>query len=98
MPEAGFVVVETQAVPLDVVLAGRTSAFEVSEVRPQITGIIRQRLFDEGWLLAPGSLFHATPRPSTLMRINFASTQDERFWLAVARERARTISSQRARG
>jgi DNA-binding transcriptional MocR family regulator len=31
------------------------------------------RLHVQGWLLAPGSLFHATPRPSTLMRINFAT-------------------------
>jgi DNA-binding transcriptional MocR family regulator len=38
------------------------------------------RLLDEGWLTAPGSLFHATPRPTTLMRINFASAQDSRFW------------------
>ncbi len=38
------------------------------------------RLLDEGWLTAPGSLFHATPRPTTLMRINFASAQDPRFW------------------
>jgi DNA-binding transcriptional MocR family regulator len=34
----------------------------------------------EGWLLAPGSLFHAGRRPGTLMRINFATTQDARFW------------------
>jgi DNA-binding transcriptional MocR family regulator len=38
------------------------------------------RLLDEGWLTAPGSLFHATPRPTTLMRINFASARDPRFW------------------
>ena len=37
-------------------------------------------LLDEGWLTAPGSLFHATPRPTTLMRINFATAQDARFW------------------
>ena len=49
---------------------------------------LAQRLFDEGWLLAPGTLFHATPRPTTLMRINFASTQDEAFWQAVVRVRA----------
>lgn len=46
---------------------------------------LAQRLYDEGWLIAPGALFHATPRPSTLMRINFASTQDPRFWQAVQR-------------
>ena len=41
------------------------------------------------WLLAPGSLFHATPRPTSLMRINFATSQDARFWKALAAERKR---------
>ena len=41
---------------------------------------LAQRLLDAGWLLAPGSLFHAGRRPSTLMRINFACSQDPRFW------------------
>ena len=44
-------------------------------------------MLDDGWLLAPGSLFHATPRPTTLMRINFATTQDARFWKALERAR-----------
>jgi DNA-binding transcriptional MocR family regulator len=44
-------------------------------------------LLDEGWLLAPGSLFHATRRPTTLMRVNFASAQDARFWQALRRVR-----------
>jgi DNA-binding transcriptional MocR family regulator len=44
-------------------------------------------MLDGGWLLAPGSLFHATPRPTTLMRINFATTQDARFWQALERAR-----------
>ena len=43
----------------------------------------RQPLLDDGWLIAPGSLFHATHRPTTLMRINFATTQDARFWQAL---------------
>jgi len=38
------------------------------------------RMLDQGWLLAPGTLFHAQRRPSTLMRINFATGQDKRFW------------------
>jgi len=41
---------------------------------------LAQRLLDEGWLTAPGSLFHAKPRPTSLMRINFATAQDARFW------------------
>jgi DNA-binding transcriptional MocR family regulator len=44
------------------------------------TDRLAQVLLDEGWLIAPGSLFHATPRPTTLMRMNFAAGQDARFW------------------
>jgi DNA-binding transcriptional MocR family regulator len=46
-------------------------------------------LLDRGWLLAPGHLFHATRRPSTLMRINFATSQDARFWQALDQVRSR---------
>jgi DNA-binding transcriptional MocR family regulator len=42
---------------------------------------------EAGWLLAPGSLFHATPRPTSLMRINFATTQEARFWKALSAAR-----------
>jgi DNA-binding transcriptional MocR family regulator len=45
-------------------------------------------MLDEGWLLAPGALFHANRRPTTLMRINFATAQDVVFWRALARARA----------
>ena len=41
---------------------------------------LAQRLLDDGWLTAPGALFHATRRPSSLMRINFATSQEARFW------------------
>ena len=52
------------------------------------TDRLAQSLLDEGWLTAPGSLFHATPRPTTLMRINFASAQDARFWRRLRSARA----------
>ena len=41
------------------------------------------QLHGQGWLLAPGSLFHAIPRPSSLMRINFATAQEARLWRAL---------------
>ncbi|SFE14916.1 PLP-dependent aminotransferase family protein [Paracidovorax konjaci] len=44
------------------------------------TDMLAQRMLDEGYLIAPGALFHATRRPCTLMRINFATTQDPGFW------------------
>ena len=53
------------------------------------TEALAQLLLDEGWLTAPGALFHATRRPTTLMRINFATTQDAAFWRALQRHRTR---------
>jgi DNA-binding transcriptional MocR family regulator len=47
------------------------------------TEALAQVLLDQGWLIAPGTLFHARPRRSTLMRINFATTQEPRFWQRV---------------
>jgi DNA-binding transcriptional MocR family regulator len=44
------------------------------------TDALAQRMLDEGYLLAPGALFHAQRKPSTLMRVNFATTQDAAFW------------------
>ncbi len=44
------------------------------------TDALSQRMLDAGYLLAPGALFHAERQPSTLMRINFATTQDAQFW------------------
>ena len=51
---------------------------------------LAQRLLDEGWLTAPGSLFHATPRPTSLMRVNFATSQDARFWQRLRQLRTST--------
>lgn len=45
-------------------------------------------MLEDGWLLAPGALFHAEHRPTTLMRINFATTQDAQFWRALVQARS----------
>lgn len=49
------------------------------------TDALAQRLLDDGHLIAPGALFHAARAPSTLMRINFATTQDAGFWRTYSR-------------
>ena len=49
------------------------------------TDLLAQRMLDEGYLLAPGALFHASRQPCTLMRINFTTTQDAAFWRVFAR-------------
>lgn len=61
-PEVGFVVVQPAAVPIVTQLGGRTVAFESSEVRPQVTGLLRKRLFTEGGFVRVGEpLFEIDP-------------------------------------
>lgn len=50
----GFITVAAKDIPITSSLPGRTVAFETSEVRPQITGLIRQRLFTEGSFVRAG--------------------------------------------
>ena len=50
------------------------------------TEALAQRMLDHGYLLAPGALFYADRKPSTLMRINFATTQNAEFWQVFAKE------------
>ncbi len=57
-PEAGFVELHTESVPLRIELPGRTTAFETSEVRPQVSGIVKERLFTEGALVKAGDLLY----------------------------------------
>lgn len=60
------------------------------------TDALAARMAASGWLLAPGSLFHTRPpadrqqppqRPGTLMRLNFATAHEARFWQAYGRAR-----------
>ncbi|HEY4214615.1 MAG TPA: efflux RND transporter periplasmic adaptor subunit [Steroidobacteraceae bacterium] len=57
-PEAGYVVLKREAVPLRLELPGRTAAFETSEVRPQVSGIVQQRLFTEGTVVHAGDILY----------------------------------------
>lgn len=53
------------------------------------TEALSMPLLDAGYLIAPGALFHAARAPSTLMRINFATTQEVNFWRVFERLRDR---------
>ena len=50
----GIVVVRTEPVTLTAELSGRTSAYLISEVRPQVGGVIQARLFQEGSYVRAG--------------------------------------------
>lgn len=57
-PEAGFVVLANERVPLETLLPGRTAAFETSDVRPQVSGVIEARLFTEGSVVRRGQTLY----------------------------------------
>jgi membrane fusion protein (multidrug efflux system) len=52
--QVGFVTVSATSVPVVSELGGRTVAFETSEVRPQVTGLVQRRLFTEGSFVRQG--------------------------------------------
>lgn len=47
-PEVGVVTLQAQPYALTSEVPGRTSAYRIAEVRPQVNGIIQKRLFTEG--------------------------------------------------
>ncbi len=57
-PEVGVVTVKPQRVALTTELPGRTVAHLIAEVRPQVNGIIRKRLFTEGADVKAGQLLY----------------------------------------
>jgi len=48
VPEVVVAVMQPERVPITTELPGRTSAYLIAEVRPQVSGIIQKRLFNEG--------------------------------------------------
>ena len=63
-PEVATVTVSTQQVVLTTELPGRTSAYRIAEIRPQVSGIIQKRLFTEGADVKAGEvLYQIDPAP-----------------------------------
>jgi membrane fusion protein (multidrug efflux system) len=71
--DVGVVVVSSGPVSMTAELSGRTSAYLDSEVRPQVGGIIKSRLFIEGGYVKQGqSLYQIDPAP---FQAQYASAQ-----------------------
>jgi membrane fusion protein, multidrug efflux system len=47
-PEVGVITLQARDIAITDQLPGRTTAYRVAEVRPQVTGIVQRRLFTEG--------------------------------------------------
>jgi membrane fusion protein (multidrug efflux system) len=82
----GVIVVTEQPVTLTAELPGRTSPYETSDVRPQVDGIIRARLFTEGDFVQAGQpLYRIDPVAYEARVANARAT--------LARARAATIAA-----
>jgi len=89
-PEVGVMTVQPQRVAVTTELAGRTSAYLAAEVRPQVGGIIQERLFTEGGDVKEGDV---------LYRIDAASYQAafDSAKAALAKAKAALANTQAAR-
>lgn len=56
--QVGYIVVQASDVPVTAELAGRVTAFQMSEVRPQVAGIVQKRLFREGSIVRAGQTLY----------------------------------------
>lgn len=54
----GYVVVQPGSAPLEQQLAARVNAYQISDVRPQVSGVIRRRYFREGSLVRQGQTLY----------------------------------------
>jgi membrane fusion protein (multidrug efflux system) len=64
IPEVAIVAIQPQQVELSSELPGRTAAYRVAEIRPQVNGLIQTRLFTEGSQVEAGEvLYEVDPAP-----------------------------------
>jgi len=63
-PEVAVITVKPERVIITTKLSGRTSAFMIAEIRPQVNGLIQKRLFTEGSEVKAGQvLYQIDPAP-----------------------------------
>ena len=97
-PQVGVVTVDAQHFVLTTELPGRTKAYRVAEVRPQVNGIVQKRLFDEGSEVKAGqqlyqidaAVYEAALQSAEATRLS-AGTLAERYEILV---KDRAVSQQ----
>jgi membrane fusion protein (multidrug efflux system) len=87
-PEVSVVEVKPQRVAITTELPGRTSAYLVAEVRPQVSGIIQQRLFKEGSDVKAGDVLYQIDPATYQAASESAKAQLARAEANISRTRA----------
>jgi len=86
----GYVVVQQGSAPIQQELPGRVAAFQVSDVRPQVSGVILRRTFQEGSVVRQGqTLYQIDPSVYSAQQAQAsANLQSARASAVAARTRA----------
>jgi len=74
-PEVGVVTLAPEALQVSTELPGRTSAFLSAEIRPQIGGIVQNRLFTEGAQVRAGQVLYQIDAASYEAALHSAQAQ-----------------------
>jgi membrane fusion protein, multidrug efflux system len=85
--EVGVFTVASQPLPMTTELPGRTSAYQIAEVRPQVGGVIQKRLFVEGANVQAGTSLYQIDPASYEAAVNSAKA-------TLAKARANLLTTQ----
>ncbi len=91
-PSVGYITIQPKAQGLYTDLTGRTKASQSAEVRPQVSGILQQRLFNEGANVKAGQPLYQIDSRSLQAAVSSAEAA-----LAKARASAQTSKANAAR-
>lgn len=93
-PKVGIVTLSSESYTLTTELPGRTAAYRIAEVRPQVNGIIQKRLFKEGSdVEANEQLYQIDP---ALYEANLKSAQASFLAARSLADRYKTLVEERA--
>lgn len=93
-PKVGIVTLSSESFTLTSELPGRTAAYRIAEVRPQVTGIIQKRLFKEGSdVKANQQLYQIDP---AMYEANLKSAQASLLAASTLADRYKVLVNERA--
>ncbi len=90
-PEVAVLTVQPRPIVLTTELPGRTSAYRIAEIRPQVSGLLQKRLFTEGSDVKAGQvLYQIDPAP---FKAALDSVEANLVAMRKAADRARAVLS-----
>lgn len=93
-PKVGVVTLNAQPFTLTTELPGRTAAYRIAEVRPQVSGIILQRLFKEGSEVKAGDQLYQID--AAVYQATLKSTEASLFSARTLAQRYKKLVEERA--